>query len=265
MAVRSVAVDRALPVADTVGAVVVAAAAVVVARAARLAAAAGREGFVAVALVALALFALVEIAAAFGHAFATTGPLARRRGDALARLGASLALTLALSASAGGGDGRDACLAALLFVLLALPAAPMALARLLEAQLARQLPQLVAARLAARVGVTAALAGPAALLLLQKVRADLPAVATLALVALFLLAGSWRARDDAFVRELRLQARRSDSRLAPELRAELLAAPLAAEVAALCPLTPAQFEAFRAACERRYARRVGARARGRPT
>jgi hypothetical protein len=236
-------------------------AAAVVARAARPAAAAAEpvnatDAAVRLALVAVALGVLVEVAAAFARRIAARGRWKRAPAAALARLGASLAAALVLSsAGAGSFAAQAACLAALLFVALALPAAPLPGARLLEAALAARMPQLVAARLAGRVGFTAALVGPAALLGLQKVRADLPSRAVVAAGALLLLAGVRRARAAAFVRELRLQARRPATELAAELRAELLAVPLEPEVELLEPLSPAQFRAFRDDCERCYSRR----------
>jgi hypothetical protein len=202
------------------------------------------------------LYLLMVVPAGFVGAAAGAGPLARSRLAALTRLVVALAATLSLSAwsiSAGASEGK-ACFAALALVLLALPAAPMAGGRLLEAELARRMPQLVAARLAARIGFSAALVAPAVLALLPRVRADRPALATLLAVALLLVLGVRRARDDAFVRELRLQARRADGGLPSKLRDELLATPLAPDVAALCPLSAEQFRAFRASCERLYAR-----------
>ena len=205
------------------------------------------------------LYLLVRIVAPLAGASAAPGPLSRSRAAALARLVLALAATLAFSAcsaaAAAGGDSDSlACFAALWFVLLALPAAPMAGGRMLEAELARRMPQLVAARLAARIGFTAALVGPAVLALLPRVRSDRPALVALLAATLFLVLGVLRARDDAFVRELRLQARRDDGGLPSKLRDELLATPLSPDVAALRPLSTEQFRAFRASCERLYAR-----------
>ena len=213
-------------------------------------------------VIPLLIYLFAALVAGFAGAHAHPGPLARSRAAALARLGVALAATLALSAvsagsaasSASAGAGGSvveglACFAALWLVLLALPAAPMAGGRLLEAELARRMPQLVAARLAARLGFAAALAGPAVLLLLPRVRADRPALLALAFLALLLIGGVRRARDVALVRELGLQARRDGGELAPTLRAALLAVPLDPDVAALRPLSAEQFRPFRAACE----------------
>lgn len=251
MAIRH-APRRGLLGSDSLGAAAAALVAALVTRAA-LPAVAGAIG--PTLLVAAGACAALEVAAALVRARVAAreapGPLARSRAAALARLGVALAATMVASAlSAGGGSERAACFSALLFVLLALPAAPMAGGRLLEALLARRSPQLVAARLAGRLGFTAALAGPGALLLLPGVRADDASLAALPALALLLIGGVRRARDDAFARELALQARRDESGLSEELRAELLATPLDPDVATLRPLSAEQFLAFRAELER---------------
>jgi hypothetical protein len=253
MVIRPAAVVRRLLRSDSLGAAAAAASAALVTRAA-LPQAAGADG--PLLLVGAGLFAAVEVAAALVRRRAGPGPLARSSAAARARL--AVALTALLSASglsAAGLGARSACLAALLLVLLVLPAAPLAGARLLEAELARRMPQLVAGRLVSRVGLPAALAVPAALLLLPRVRADLPAVVALVVLSLFLLGGVRRACDDAFVRELDLQARRDGVGLAPEPRDARLVGPSEPESPALRPLTPEQFRSFRDECERRSRRR----------
>lgn len=243
MATRPARFVRGLLRSDSLGAAGAAASATLVTRAA-LPKAAGADATL--LLLASGLLAAIEVAAALARRRAGPGPLARSRAGALARLAVALAALLAasgLSSTAGAGGERGPCLAALLLVLLLLPAAPLAGARLLEAELARRMPQLVAGRLVARLGTTAALAVPAALLLLPRVRADAAALAASVVLPLFLLGGVRRARDDAFVRELDLQARRAGAGRSEEPRD------------ALRPLTPEQFQSFRDECERRSRRR----------
>ena len=201
---------------------------------------------------------------AYGSAIAELAvwPVRRwRRGGAAeraaARLVAWLAMTL-VAAVRANSDRRaegSAMLAALTFVGLVLPVRPLPGGVLLDASLARRLPQLVAARLAARIGFTAALLIPGALLLASKIRADTPSTVVLIAAALALAISARRAAVDALVLELALQARRDGSGIEKGLRRELLAQPLPPELGRRRPLAPEQFHAFRHACEKAYRRR----------
>ncbi len=181
---------------------------------------------------------------------------------ATARLVAWLVLTLvaALRARSDPRAAGPAALAALTFVGLVLPVRPLPGGVLLEASLARRLPQLVAARLAARIAFTAALLVPGALLLASKVRTDAVSTTVLCAAAVALLVATRHAASDALVLELALQARRDGSELPRDLRRELLAEPLPPQLGPRRPLAPEQFRLFRGACERAWARRRRRRA-----
>jgi hypothetical protein len=176
---------------------------------------------------------------------------------ATARLVAWLAMTLVAAVRADSDPRAEgpAALAALTFVGLVLPVRPLPGGVLLEASLARRLPQLVAARLAARIGFTAALLVPGVLLLASKVRTDAASATVLCAAAVALLVATRHAASEALVLELALQARRDGSELPRDLRRELLAQPLPPQLGPRRPLAPEQFRLFRGACERAWARR----------
>jgi len=177
---------------------------------------------------------------------------------ALARVVAWLAMVLVAACRADSDRRADwaAAFAALNVIGLSLPAWPLPGGVLLDASLMRRLPQLVAARLAARIGVTAALLVPGLLLLATREWSDPPALVALSGAALALVAAARRSVANAFVLELELQARRGDSELSDDLRRELLARPPAPDLERRRPLAPEQFRAFRGACEAAYLRVV---------